>query len=385
MKTINNSKRLRVLIVISNLGHGGAERQVIEIANNIDQARFDLHICSLSKHVPLAGFLKHRDTQLHIVSKNSQYDISVVPRLARLLKDLKIDIVHGFLFDAEIASRLAGLIARTKVVIGSERNTVHSYSKVQLLAYRLTKKLVDLCIANSKTGMQYNLDTFGLAESKYRVVYNGVDTERFAPAYRSELKAALKLPSNCFVLGMFGSFKPQKNHQYLLETIAALAKSRSDFRVMMVGGPVEEGDAESQDYYSGIKNQIIQLGLAQYCLLLGKREDVAELYNVCDITLVPSLFEGTPNVALESLASGVPVIATDVSDNRQVILTEKMGYIVSLNNVEEFSKKIDYLLLHETIRDEFGREARQYVLEKFSNSSMITALSEIYHNSIFAD
>src|SRR5262245_47304943 len=110
------------VMVISDLEFAGAQRQVVELANYIDSRQFDVHVCSLADYVPLAGALWDRDKRLHIIRKRGKFDLTVVWRLAHLLRQLQADIVHGFLFDAEIAARLAGRLARKPVVIGSERN-----------------------------------------------------------------------------------------------------------------------------------------------------------------------------------------------------------------------------------------------------------------------
>jgi hypothetical protein len=113
---------IRALIVISNLEYGGAQRQVVEMANNVDPRRIELHLGSLSDYVPLASDLADR-SRLHVIEKRFKFDLSVVARLARLLRSVDAHVVHGYLFDAEIATRLAGRLAGTPLVVGSERNT----------------------------------------------------------------------------------------------------------------------------------------------------------------------------------------------------------------------------------------------------------------------
>ena len=144
--------RLVVAQVISNLEYGGAQRQVVELANHLNRDRFDVHICSLSEYVPLASQLEDCERRLHVVRKRFKFDFSVVPRLAKLFRSLRADVVHGYLFDAIIASRLAGRMASVGAIIGSERNTDYHIKRRQLLAYRFTRRQVDMIIANSRAG-----------------------------------------------------------------------------------------------------------------------------------------------------------------------------------------------------------------------------------------
>ena len=105
------NKRTCVVLVIDDLEYGGAQRQVIELANNIDPERFEVHVCALSNYVPLGKRLKDSERRLHTVPKMNKFDFTVVPRLARLLKSVNADVVHSYLFSADIASRLAGRLA----------------------------------------------------------------------------------------------------------------------------------------------------------------------------------------------------------------------------------------------------------------------------------
>src|SRR5215475_3704204 len=135
-------KRLQVMLVVSNLGYGGAERQVLALEQHLDRQRFAPHICILSSHAALATE-SELPVSLHVIAKRGRFDFTVVPRLAALLKRLRIDIVHAFLFDAEIAARLAGRLAGVRAVVGSERNSNYQRSGVQQAALRLTKPMND--------------------------------------------------------------------------------------------------------------------------------------------------------------------------------------------------------------------------------------------------
>ena len=136
---------MRVLLLISNLEFGGAQRQVVELANNLDPARFEVHVGSLSDYLPLADGLRLGPGRVHVVQKAFKYDLSVVRRL-------RIDVVQSYLFDADIAARLAGRLAGIAVV-GAERNTDYTLKPQQRAGYRLTRGMVDLIIANSRAGV----------------------------------------------------------------------------------------------------------------------------------------------------------------------------------------------------------------------------------------
>lgn len=113
-------KLICVLLVVDDLGYGGAERQLVELANNMDFNRFDVHICTLSDHLPLRNQLKDLENNLHVIARKFRFDFTVVLRLAWLLRKLNADIVHGYLYSAEIASRFESLVLLGSLAVVSE-------------------------------------------------------------------------------------------------------------------------------------------------------------------------------------------------------------------------------------------------------------------------
>lgn len=368
---------IKVAVVISNLTLGGAERQVVELSNHIDRRRFDLHVFLLSSHAPLAEQLEHADQRLHIIEKKNKFDITVVFRLARVLRRMNFDVVHGFLFDAEVASRLAGRLAGRKVLIGSERNTRNNFGRLKKAIYRSTSRLLDGCVANSNAGAAFNRTLTVLPETAYFVVHNGVDTHRFQPTDASKLRAELGFGDDV-VVGMFGSFKHQKNHPMLLRAAARLLEKHQNLHFLFVGTTIHEGYAATDDYAGEVMQLVKDLDLGPHCSFVGAKTDIERYYNVCDVTALPSLFEGTPNVALESMACGVPMVATDVSDNSLVIPDAQAGFIVPLDDIEAFTHRLASLIDDAELRRALGEGARQWVTERFSLGRMADKMGEVY-------
>ena len=301
IKGTKNGRRPVAVVVISDLEFGGAQRQVVELANNMPMERYDLHVVSLHDYVPLAQSLKQADRRVHIIQRHSKFDATVPWRLANLLRDLNADVVHGYLFDAEIATRIAGRMADIAVV-GSERNTDYALKPINLLAYRLTRKGRDLTIANSNAGAAFNHQLLKDKESTYRVVHNGVDANRFKPGDGSAVREELGVRPDERLIGMFASFKPQKNHPLLLKAAKHVVERIPNLRILFVGDELFMGMSGSVEFKKEVQALADELGLTDRCLFAGNRQDVEQCYRACDITALPSLFEGTPNVALESMA-----------------------------------------------------------------------------------
>lgn len=372
-----SNELIRVLLLISNLEYGGAQRQIVELANNIDRSRFELYICSLSDYVPLASQLKH-GISFHIIKKYFKFDATVIPRLAFLLRHLKIDIIHSFLFDADIAARIGGLVAGTKGIIGSERNTNYYLKYRQLLAYKLTRGAVDIIIANSRAGAEFNSRVLGHDISMYRIIHNGVDTERFSPRDTLSLRRELCILEDEAVVGMFASFKEQKNHPLFFAAAQKVLKRISNARFLLVGDMLHAGLHGSDAYMGRMNNLVDELGIRDRCLFLGNRDDVEQLYCVCDLTVLPSLFEGTPNTLLESMACGVPVVATDVSDNSIIVSDNETGYIVPLGDPEIVAERISSLIINKSERLKMGGAARMVMEQEFSSEALARKTEAVY-------
>ena len=371
-------RRIRVLLVISNLEYGGAQRQVVELANNFDPARVEVHVCSMSSYIPLARELDLPEGRVHVVEKRSRFDLMVVPQLARLLRRLQIDVVHGYLFDAEVAVRLAGRLARTALVAGSERNTDYTLKRVQHVAYRLTRSQVDLIIANSNAGAAFHSGMLGHDRSMYRVIHNGVDTVKFAPRDRVEARQRLGLQPDDAVIGMFASFKRQKNHPLLFAAAKELLARVPRLRLLLVGDQLHGGMHGSSDYKVRTEALIDELGLRERCVLLGNRDDVELIYPACDVTALPSLFEGTPNVALESMACAVPVVATDVADNALVVPDGQAGFIVPLGDHRLMADRLERVLHDADGAARMRQFTRDWVTREFSTARLAEKTEAVY-------
>lgn len=374
---------IRALIVISNLEYGGAQRQVVELANTADSQRLDVHLCSLSRYVPLAAELRERE-RLHVIRKHFKFDLSVVPRLARLLRALNADIVHGYLFDAEIAACLAGHLAGTPLVVASERNTDYRLKRRQLVAYRLTRGCLDAVIANSQAGAAFNSRTLGRDPVLYRVIRNGVDAAKFTPGDDGGLRRELGLADDERLVGMFGSFKAQKNHPLMFAAATKVLARLPRTRFLFVGDELYKGMHGSDAYKQRIDRLVDELGLRERCLFLGNRNDVVRCYRTCNLTVLPSLFEGMPNVVLESMACGVPVVVTDVSDNAMVAPDGKVGFVVRLGDEDAMAERIVHLLTDESLRQRMAREARRWVEQEFSNQRLAATTAAVYEELLEA-
>lgn len=372
----------KIVIVVSNLEYGGAQRQIVELANNLDPNTFELHIVSLSDFIPLADDLTIPSRNIHIIKKYWKYDLTVLVRLALKLRSLGASLVHGFLYDAEIAARVAGFLSGTPTVLGSERNCNYLIKKNQMFFYNLTKDWQHASVANSHAGAEFNQRMLGYGRSHYRVVHNGVNTQRFRPGDGGALRKKLGISEDVIVVGLFGSFKEQKNHRLFFRVASDLVQKNDVCQFMLVGDQLYDGMHGSDQYKAELDKLIDELGIRGKCLFVGNQIRVEEYYRACDLTVLPSLHEGMPNVVLESLASGVPVIATDVSDNHLLIRDRKVGLLVPSDDPVRLRVAMSTLIEDADLRRLYGRNAVQWIREHFSAQIMAEKMGDVYWSLI---
>jgi glycosyltransferase involved in cell wall biosynthesis len=372
---------LRVLLLTGGLYYGGAERQVVELAKHLDRARFAPVLCTLDGTRTLFD-LNPSPTPLLIARRRARFDPLPFLKVAWILRRWNIDIVHCFLFDAEIIGRLMGRLGGVAAVIGSERNSDYPSMPIREGVLRFTRPLVDLLIANSHAGKRYATTRLGFPQDRVAVVHNGVDTERFRPRDRALARARIGLRDDLHVVGMFASFKEQKNHAMYFRVARRILDCRPGTHFLCVGH-TPTNDRSAREYAGSLQRLSAELGLADHLSFLRDRSDVDELYPACDVTVLTSRREGTPNVVIESMACGVPVIATDVADNALILDDASGGGVVPLDDAEALCARVRHLLEHQEELRECSLRARTTTIERFSLmkwASSIGCLYEAAHN-----
>ena len=381
------SGRIPVLLLIGSLEHGGAQRQLVELARGLDRRRFQPLVASLSPHMPLAAALPP-DVRVEVAARRWRFDPGPVARVARLMRRHRVRVVHAFLFDAEMVARLAAPLARVPVVVGSERNSNYRRPALQRWLLRGTRGLVTAVIANSHAGKSFHVETVGTSPARVRVVHNGVDVERFQPGDRAEARRELGLDPADPVVGMVASFKPQKNHFLLLEAARRVLARAPRVTFACAGEPLPGGGGgalsagtgshqDVTDYHRRVRAAIQEGGLADRVRLLGAVERVERFYAACDLTVLTSDHEGSPNVLLESLACGVPVVATDVGDNAYIV-PGAAGALVPRGDAAALAAEIEAMIFSPPRARAKGAAGRAWVEREFSTAALAERTARVY-------
>lgn len=337
---------MRVLFIISDLGFHGAQKQVVELSRGLAARGHAVAIYTLNEDAGRAKELEGSGVELVVDQKRTKLDPGVLWRLNRFIRRFRADIVHGFLFDGDIYARLAA-VGTKAIVFNSERSANYTISRTQHWAHRLTRGLVDAVVANSHAGARFAEKLYGYDPAHMHVVWNGMRIEEFerkgdsSKDYRSEFFG----PGEYKVACMIGHIKPAKDYPLALEVAAALVKGHPEWRVLFLGealsgkGEYKAGsDSDTSDYKRSVIEKYERLGLAGKVVFAGTRADAPAILRQCDVQLMTSAWEGFPNVVLEGMVLGVPVVSTDYSDIRQIL--PRMDQVVGSRKPEELANAI---------------------------------------------
>lgn len=370
----------RVTYLITGLAYGGAETQLVQLALRMQMRGWMVRVITL---IPPQAQAYERQLQMAGIRVDTLGMTRKVPdlralfRLAHMLRREPPHILHAHMFHANLLLRLVRLITPVCVLICTAHSTYESPDGVTDLrevtwrewAYRLTDFLCNITTHISQTGRERYVRVKAVPPKKIRVIPNGVDTDRFRPDAQSrfEMRSELGLHDR-FVWLAVGRFNHAKDYPNLLRAFARLSQE-SAFLLIAGQGPLK----------SSMESLTHDLGIAQKVRFLGLRQDIPCLMNAADAYVMSSFYEGLPMVLLEASASGLPVVATDVGGNRELVLNEQTGYLVPPRDPESLSVAMQRLMaLSPEERGQLGVRGRERVLALYSLDSVVNQWEHLY-------
>jgi glycosyltransferase involved in cell wall biosynthesis len=345
----------RIAFCITDLDAGGAERALVQIVTRLDRRRWEPHVFCLDAGGVLAADLRTAAIQVTCLGARRRRDVLVVRPLCRHLAALRPAILQTFLFHANIIGRLAGAAAQVPVIVSGIR-VAEKRSRARLWLDRVTDRLVTRHVCVSRDVADFSTVRGRLPIAKIRVIPNGVDFECYANAAPADL-AKFGVPHGSKVLLFVGRLDPQKGPLQLLEAAAELFTEHSDLQLVMVGdGPLA----------TELRAWTVVRGLESRIHFVGRQADVAGLMRAADVFVLPSLWEGLPNVVLEAMAAGTPVVATDVEGVRDLLTEGESGTIVPRNGEFPLTQAIGHVLRTREQARKMASRAQTVVKERFT-------------------
>jgi glycosyltransferase involved in cell wall biosynthesis len=238
----------------------------------------------------------------------------------------------------------------------------------------LLRNCVTDIIANSEATKKtiFQNTSSWLAETKIRVIYNGVDLVKIDRdlSHGSDLRHEFKINDNTILIANIGRLTPQKGHKYLIQAVNIMSQKIKDFKVLVVG----KGELETE-----LREQVKMLGLEDYIIFAGFRTDIYHILDQTDFLLHTALWEGFGYVIAEAMAVRKPVVSTNVSNIDEIIIDGETGYLAESENPEDIAAKAIKMCLNPN-KKELGRRGRELVEEKFSFDVMLNSVEDCYLN-----
>lgn len=371
--------RTRLLTFTTLFAIGGTERHVVSLADGLDHSRFALEFACLRRSGEFLPQIEARGLRVSEYSVARLYGSRTLLqqlRFARHLRRRGIQIMHSYNFYPNVFAIPAARLARTPVVLASIRDMGAYVTPRQRRVHRLACRLADHILVNAEAVRQW-LIAEGFDATKISVIRNGLDQSRFkvAAADRPSLRKELGLPEGVPLVAMLSRLSRKKGVEDFLDAAARVAARFDDTRFLVIGDNI---DPDGSRYRRELETRAASLGLRHRVVFTGFRLDVPRLLSEVTISVLPSLSEGLSNTILESMAAGVPVVATRVGGSPEALEDGVEGLLVPPRDAAALSQAIGWLLEHPEAARDLGGRARSRVAREFSLERMIRETECLY-------
>ena len=367
---------LSVVHVVNSLRMGGLENGLVNLINRTPENQYKHSIVCLTDYDDFCKRIKREDAAIYALHKKPGKDISWYFRLHKILKTLKPDIVHTrnlATIESHIVALLSGVRGRVHSEHGWDMQDLNGANRKYRLLRRLVSPLIARFIPLSKELENYLVDTISVPKRKVSRICNGVDSERFMPGIKRGILPFIEAPDETVVVGCIGRMQTVKDPMNLVNAFTTIIRdypdTRQKIRLVMIGdGPVLK---EAQE-------MLRSLNLGDIVWLPGHRDDIPELLQQFDIFVLPSKAEGISNTILEAMSSGLPIVATRVGGNYELIEEGENGVLVPASDSDALAAAIFQYTKDDELCARHGARSRKIVEESFSITGMIAKYMEIY-------
>ncbi len=364
------ARRTKLMLLVPTLDQSGAEKQLTLLACRLPRDEFDVHVVALTRGGTFADELAQHGVRLTVIGKRWKFDPMAMWRLRKLIKAEQPDIVHTWLFAANAYGRL--MVGRRRSprpkLIVSERCVDVWKAGWQLWLDQKLIERTDRLIGNSVAVAEF-YKSIGYPADRISVIPNGIEVPEPTPFDRDTLLAELEIPRGAPVIGFVGRMAKQKRVDDLVFAMALVSILRPDAHLLLVG------DGPERDNLMKFARDI---DIDHHTRFTGHRADAAKLLRIMDLFWIASDFEGQSNSIMEAMAAGLPVIATDIPPNRELVVDGETGFLVRVGDRAGFQQFADRILADPELARRLGDAGRERMRQNFSIDKMVATHARLY-------
>ncbi len=369
-------RKLRVLQVCDHLGWEGSRMHGVKrlfawIIPRFDPAQFEVSLVSLRKRDLSEETLDAYGVDITYLHK-SKFDPATLTALLKVVDRNQIDILHLHGYGATTFGRLAGAMRRIPTILHEHANLTDT-PWFQKLADRALQPFTDLAIAVSKSTADFVINARQMPEERVKIVYLGVPLEEFSRPHTAEeigeARQALGIAPDDFAVGTVTRLHDSKGNEFLVDAARHVLRDRPRAKFYLVGeGPLREG----------LEAQARRHGLGDRFVFAGFVRDVAQALSAFDLSVFPSLWEGTPLTGFEALAMGKPIVATDADGLLDILTADHDALIVPKRDATTLAERIVWMMDHPEARARLGAAARM-TGQRYDIAVFVRKMERLYH------
>ena len=363
------SHRTRVVYLSHAFMVGGAEEMVLNLVRHLPP-RYEPIVCCIHHAGPIGEEIRKAGVRCEVLHLDPGWRRpGHIFEMERVLRDLRVDIVHTFLLTASLYGRLAAMLAGVPVIVGTEVNVYERKERHHVLAERLLMKGTDRVIASAESVRDFYIKQIHADPAKVDVIHNAVDWKQLETSTsRDAVRTALGVPRDAQVAGIIARLTEQKGHRVLFEALAQ-NPALATLHVVVVGDGELRGDLE---------NHVAALGLHERVHFLGARRDLGDLLAAVDLFVMPSFWEGLPLSMVLAMGAGLPVVVTRVAGIPEVVTDEVTGLLVPPGDATALGVALARVTADRALGTRLGEAARAFVRPRFGIEGYVDAVAGLY-------